>query len=139
MASPGFPTRKAQGSGGMTSAMPEILDGPPPSPTMPQGGPVPGQATPFPSFAQMAPPITAGSPGQQLSPEILMGIIQGLGAVEGIWDSAASLLPDLAADFAMLKDFQQRIAAKIVVKGGTPAATSTGNSFPGGGFDRGVM
>jgi len=138
MASPGFPTRKAQGAGGMTSAVPEVLDGPPPNPTMPQGAPAPGMATPFPGFAQMAAPLTAGSPGQQLSPEILQGVVQGMGAIEGMWDSMASLLPDLATDFAMLKDFQQRVAAKIVVKGGTSAATSTGSSFPGGGFDRGV-
>ena len=139
MAASGFPQRKSQGAGGMTSATPELLDAPPPNPTAPQGGmPQPGQAAQFPSFAQMAPPMTSGSPGQQLSPEILMGVMNGLSAVEGIWDSAASILPDLASDFAMLKDLQQRVAAKIVVKGGTPSATATGNNFPGGGFDRGI-
>lgn len=138
MASPGFPTRKSQGSGGMTSGPGEILDGPPPNPTNPGPMPTPGAPTPFPSFAEMAPPITAGTPGRQLSPEILMGVMQGLTACEGIWDSAAAILPDLAADFAMLKDLQQRVAAKIVVKGGSPPATATGLNFPGGGFDRGV-
>jgi hypothetical protein len=82
--------------------------------------------------------VTAGTPGKQLSPEILMGVMQSLTAVEGIWDSAASILPDLASDFAMLKDLQQRVAAKIVTKGGTAPSTATGLNFPGGGFDRGV-
>lgn len=138
MAGAGFPQRKSQGAGGMTSAAPDLLDAPPPNPTMPQGAPQPGQATEFPSFSQMAQPMTAGSPGQQLSPEILMGVVQGMGAIEGMWDSMASLMPEMAADFAMLKDFQQRVAAKITVKGGTAAATSTGSAFPGGGFDRGM-
>lgn len=138
MAGPGFPQRKSQGSGGMTSAAPDLLDAPPPNPTQPQGTPQPGQATPFPSFAQMAQPMTSGTPGQQLSPEILMGIMQGMTAIEGMWDSMASMMPDMAADFAMLKDFQQRVAAKITVKGGTAAPTSAGNAFPGGGFDRGA-
>lgn len=122
----------------MTSGVPEILDQPPPNPTQPQAMPQPGQVQAFPSFAEMAAPVTAGTPGKQLSPEILMGVMQSLSAVEGIWDSAASILPDLASDFAMLKDLQQRVAAKIVVKGGTAPATATGNNFPGGGFDRGV-
>lgn len=138
MASPGFPSRKAQGSGAMTSGVSEVLDQPPPNPTQPMQMPQPGGQTPFPSFSDMAAPLTAGSPGKQLSPEILMGVMQSLSAVEGIWDSAASILPDLAADFAMLKDLQQRVAAKIVVKGGTAPATATGNNFPGGGFDRGA-
>ena len=138
MASPGFPTRKSQGSGAMTSGVPEILDQPPPNPTMGQPMPTPGAPQAFPSFAEMATPVTAGTPGKQLSPEILMGVMQSLSAVEGIWDSAASILPDLASDFAMLKDLQQRVAAKIVTKGGTAPATATGLNFPGGGFDRGV-
>lgn len=124
----------------MTSGVSEILDQPPPNPSAPMNGGMmqPGQATPFPSFAEMAQPVTAGTPGKQLTPEILMGVMQGLTAVEGIWDSAASILPDLAADFAMLKDLQQRVAAKIVMKGGAAPATATGLNFPGGGFDRGV-
>lgn len=139
MASPGFPTRKSQGSGAMTSGVPEILDQPPPNPTTPQAMPMPGQQPQFPSFAEMAAPVTAGTPGKQLSPEILMGVMQSFTAVEGIWDSAAAILPDLAADFAMLKDLQQRVAAKVVMKGGTAPATATGLGFPGGGFDRGVI
>lgn len=134
----GFPTRKSTGAGGMTSATPEVLDGPPPSPAGP-GELNPGQQVAFPSMSQMAPPLTAGTPGKQVSPQILMGIMEGMTAIEGMWDSMSSALPMLAADFAMLKDLQQRVAAKIVVQGGTPSATAVGNNFPGGGFDRGAM
>jgi hypothetical protein len=138
MASPSFPTRKAMGSGAMTSATPEILDGPPPSPAGPQAV-NPGQQVQFPTMSEMAAPMTAGTPGRQVAPQVLTGIMEGMTAIEGMWDSMASVLPTLASDFAMLKDLQQRLMAKIVVQGATPSATAVGSNFPGGGFDRGAM
>jgi hypothetical protein len=139
VASPSFPVRKSMGAGGMTGGPGEILDGPPPSPASPQQPLQPGQQAQFPPMESLAAPVTAGTPGRQLSPQILMGIMEGMTAIEGMWDSMASMLPDMASDFALLKDLQQRTAAKITIKGGTASATSAGNNFPGGGFDRGAM
>lgn len=138
MGSPAFPQRKAYGSGAMTSATSSILDGPPPSPTAP-GGLDPGAQVQFPALQDLAQPMTAGSPGKQLSPQILTGILEAMTSIEGMWDSMASMLPTLATDFAMLKDLQQRVGAKIVVNGGVPSTTAIGNNFPGGGFERGAV
>lgn len=142
MASSGFPQRKSQGAGGMTSpaAGTEQLDGPPPSPMM--GGVQqmqPGAQAPMPSFAQMAKPMTAGSPGRATPPEIVMGIMQTVTTVYGIFDSIASIVPDLGADMALQKDLLQQAMAKLVVNSGqvgNPAAP--GQSFPGGGFASGT-
>lgn len=141
MASSGFPARKSAGAGGMTSpgGATEQLDGPPPSPVM--GGiqsMQPGVPQPMPSFAQMAKPMTAGSPGRATPPEIVMGIMQTATTVYGIFDSIASIVPDLSADMALQKDMLQQAMAKLVVNSGqvgNPAAP--GQSFPGGGFNSG--
>lgn len=140
MAAPPFPQRKSSGSGSTSNPISEQMDGPPPSPAFPQGGQVsPGQQTPFPSMGQMSAPMTAGTPSAATSPEILQGLVQGMTAIEGMWDSMASVVPAFAADFAMLKDLQQRLMAKLAVNGAQPMATALGNNFPGGGFDRGVQ
>lgn len=121
-------------SGGMTSP----LDGPPPSPVMAQaGGPLaPGAgAAPLPDFAEMSQPLTAGTPGRATSPEILVGIMQSAETMYGMFDSMASIVPDLAVDFALLKDVLQRTMGKLLVKGGQPASPNApGLNFPGGGF-----
>lgn len=142
MASPGFPTRKSHGAGGMTGGgMTSILDGPPPSPAM--GGaqaPLPGQQPPVPSFAEMAEPLAMGTPGRALSPELVMGMLQSASSIYGMLDSMAQLVPDLANDFALQKDLLQRTLGKLVVNGGTAAAPgSVGVNFPGGGFASGSM
>lgn len=140
MAGSDFPRRKASGAGGMTSPAngQEQLDGPPPSPAMPPGG---GQMQPgapqppMPSFAQMAQPLTAGTPGRATSPEVAMGIMQTAETIYGILDSMASIAPDLANDFALQKDLLQKTMAKLLVNGGTPGrAGAPGMNFPGGGF-----
>lgn len=145
MAGSGFPQRKSQGAGGMTApgAGQEQLDGPPPSPVMANAGQLqPGAAPqPMPSFAQMSQPLTAGSPGRAVSPEVSMGIMQTSETIYGLLDSMASIAPDLANDFALQKDLLQRTMAKLLVQGGT-GSSSAGNpglNFPGGGFAQGAM
>ena len=141
MASPGFPVRKSQGAGGMTSpgGMASQLDAPPPNPTGADQTLTPGQPMGMPQFSEMAAPLTAGTPGRATSPEVLMGAMSSLETIAGMYDSLASLVPDLASDFAMLKSLQQQVAAKLLTKGGQPASPmSTGLNFPGGGFERGA-
>lgn len=144
MAAPAFPQRKSFGAGGMTSpgAGQELLDGPPPSPTMTNAmGPMGGAGMqPMPSFAQMAQPLTAGSPGRATSPEIAVGLMQTAETVYGILDSMASIAPDLANEFALQKDLLQRTMAKLLGNSGQVAPPqSTGTNFPGGGFSSGAM
>lgn len=152
MASSGFPQRKSQGSGGMTSAGPGSagpLDGPPPSPVMAQASPAPGMGAQMggaldpnalPSFAQMAQPMTAGSPGRALSPEMAMGIMQTAEMIYGILDSMSSIVPDLANDFVLQKDLLQRTMGKLLLKSGQSGTpTSVGPNFPGGGFTTGAQ
>ena len=141
-----FPQRKSFGAGGMTSpgAGQDLLDGPPPSPVMPPGGGSqlqPGAGPqPMPSFAQMAQPLTAGTPGRAVSPEIATGIMQTAETIYGILDSMASIAPDLANDFALQKDLLQRTMAKLMVSGGQMGmGTSPGLNFPGGGYAGGSM
>jgi hypothetical protein len=140
MAASGFPTRKSQGAGGMTSGgMSSVLDAPPPNPTGADQPLQPGAQPQMPSFGEMAQPLTAGTPGRATTPEVLMGAMSSLETISGMYDSLASIIPDLAADFAMLKDLQQRVAAKLLTKGGQPASPmSTGLNFPGGGYERGA-
>jgi len=137
MAASTFPQRKSQGSGGMTSNQGSILDGPPPSPAMAQADPTltPGQPQQFPSFGEMAQPLTAGTPGRATTPEVAMGVMQSAEAISGMFDSMASIVPDLANDFALLKDLLQRTMGKLLVNGGQPASSNApGLNFPGGGF-----
>lgn len=149
MAAPSFPQRKSQGAGGMTSpgAGASQLDGPPPSPFMPAGTPqtlspgMPaGTPTPTPSFSQMAEPMTAGTPGRALAPEIVLGVYQGTETIYGMLDSFASIVPDLANDYSMIKDLLLRTTGKLVTNSGVSAApASTGTNFPGGGFLSGAQ
>lgn len=138
MAASTFPQRKSQGSGGMTSAGGgSILDGPPPSPAaaMPSQTLTPGQQPMMPSFQEMAQPLTAGTPGRSTTPEVAMGVMQSAEAISGMFDSMASIVPDLANDFALLKDMLQRTMGKLLVNGGQPASPNApGLNFPGGGF-----
>lgn len=139
MAAPPMPQRKSSGSGAMSNPSGSVLDGPPPSPAFPQGQQVqPGEAQ-LPSFAQMSQPLTPGSPTAATSPEVLQGVSAGMASIEAMWDSMAGVVPAFAADFAMLKDMQQRLMAKLAVQGAQPMANALGNNFPGGGFDRGAM
>lgn len=123
------------------------LDGPPPSPFMPPGTPqtlAPGMAagTPMgmPSFGEMAAPLTAGTPGRALAPEIALGVYQGTETIYGMLDSFASIVPDLATDYALIKDLLLRTTAKLVTNSGvSPAPASTGTNFPGGGFLSGMQ
>lgn len=132
-----FPQRKSQGSGGMTSAEGSMLDGPPPSPAspMPDATLTPGQPQAMPSFAEMAQPLTAGTPGRATTPEVAMGVMQSAETIAGMFDSMASIIPDLSNDFALLKDLLQRTMGKLLVNGGQPASPNApGQNFPGGGF-----
>lgn len=140
MAKPGFPQRKSQGSGGTSGGQASQLDGPPPSPVTAgmEGGVQqlqPGQQPQMPAFSEMATPLTAGTPGRATSPEVLMGVMQSAETMAGMLDSMASVVPDMANQFAMLKDLLQRTMGQLLVKGGQPASpNSPGMNFPGGGF-----
>lgn len=140
MAAGGFPQRKAAGAGGMTGGDESLLDGPPPTPVAPQGMTLPpgggAASTPFPSsFAELAGPMTAGSPGRALSPEIAMGMMQSGETIASMLDSFASIAPDVAMDFAMIKQLLQQALGKVLLKSGqTASPTAAGNGFPGGGF-----
>lgn len=150
MAASSFPQRKASGAGGMTSpgAGQEALDGPPPSPVMAQatnggqmqpGMPMGGQQQ-MPSFSQMSQPLTAGTPGRAVSPEIATGMMQAAQTIYGMLDSFASMVPDLANDFALQKDLLQRAMAKLFEASGQNGAPgASGTNFPGGGFSTGAM
>lgn len=143
MADSPFPARKTSGGGGMTATSGSMLDGPPPSPMM-AGAPstlIPGQGPgPMPSFGEMAAPLTAGSPGRVVSPEIAVGLMQTAETIYGVLDSMASIAPDLANDFALQKDLLQRTMGKLLLQGGQPSSpTSLGLNFPGGGFSSGAV
>ena len=141
MAGGGFPQRKSQGAGGMAATDTAMLDGPPPSPAMPQGGQAlpPGGAQPMPSFEQMAEPLTAGTPGRAVSPEVSMGMMTSAETIAGMFDSMASIAPDCANDFTMLKQLLQQTMSKILLKSGQTASPSAaGLQFPGGGFQSGA-
>lgn len=141
MAASSFPQRKSSGAGGMTSPGASQLDGPPPSPAMGAGGPMqPGAMQgQMPSFSEMAEPLTAGTPGRAVPPEIAVGLMQTATTVYGILDSMASIAPDLANEFAMQKDLLQRTMAKLVTNSGSIQPPSAlGTNFPGGGFATGL-
>lgn len=108
------------------------LDGPPPSPQSVGGGPT-GAATPM-SLSQLAPPV----PSDQLPPEILTGIMQSAQSIAQLLDSYAQATPDLAADWAALKDGLAAILAKLTMLGAGPTSpTAAGPQFPAA-FDRGI-
>lgn len=143
MASSNFPQRKSAGAGGMTGGDTSLLDGPPPTPAAPQGMSLPpggnalGQAA-MPSFEELAGPMTAGTPGRAFTPEIAMGLMTSGETIASMLDSFASIAPDFATDFALLKQQLQMVMGKILLKSGqTASPTMTGNNFPGGGFTSG--
>jgi hypothetical protein len=110
------------------------LDGPPPSPQSNGGGPT-GEATPF-SLAALTPPAV---PSNQMPPELLTGIMQSAQTIAQMFDSYAQATPDLAADWAQLKDGLAAVLAKLMQAGSGPVSpTATGPGFPGGGVDRGI-
>jgi hypothetical protein len=108
------------------------LDGPPPSPQSVGAGPT-GAPTPM-SLDQMAPPIPSG----QLPPEMLTGIMQSAQTIAQLLDSYAQATPDLAQDWAQLKDGLAAVLAKLMQAGSAPTSpTATGPAFPAA-FDRGL-
>lgn len=108
------------------------LDGPPPSPQAVGAGPT-GAPTDF-SLQQLAPPV----PSAQMPPEILTGIMQSAQTISDLLDAYAQTVPDMAADFAMLKDALAQVLAKLVQNGaGATSPTATGPAFPAA-FDRGI-
>lgn len=108
------------------------LDGPPPSPQSVGAGPT-GQPTPF-SLQQLAPPVPTG----QLPPEMLTGIMQSAQQIAQLFDSYAQATPDLAQDWAQLKDQLAAVLAKLVQAGAGPTSpTAAGPAFPAA-FDRGI-
>lgn len=121
-----FPPQGAGGGGGQ-------LDSPPPSPTAMGGGDP--EAGSVPTLSQFAGPQPIGS--ANLPPEILTGILQSAEKIGEMLDSYAQVTPDLAPDWALLKDMLQRTLGKVLVAGGNPtSATAPGSPFPGGGFSR---
>lgn len=109
------------------------LDGPPPSPQSLGGGPT-GAPTAM-SLQGLAPPIPSG----QMPPEILTGIMQSAQSIAQLLDSYAQAVPDLAADWAQLKDHLATVLAKLMQAGSRPTSpTASGPVPPMGGIDRGI-
>lgn len=110
------------------------LDDAPPSPQSMGGGPT-GQPTAF-SLGAVAPPLT---PSDQLPPEILTAIVQASQDIGSKLDSFAQVTPDMAVQWAAVKDHLQQVLAQLMTKGaGSMSPTATGQQFPGGGIDRGI-
>jgi hypothetical protein len=120
---------------GMPQSM-STLDGPPPSPQLGGGGPT-GAPSPF-SLSDMA-GGPQGTPSNAMPPEILTGVMQAAQQIGALVDSFAQVTPDLAMDWAGLKEHLAEILAKLVQSGSGPTSpTATGPAFPGGGMDRGI-
>lgn len=113
----------------------QVLNGPPPSPAV-ETGMSPG-ASPSPDrpadIAGLMPPLPSG----QFPPDVLTGVLQSGEKMSEHIDAIAQMFPDLAPDFALVKEFLQRALAKVLVAGGGPTSpTAPGPNFPGGGIDR---
>lgn len=94
-----------------------------------------GSPTPF-SLSAIAPPM---QPSDQMPPEILTGILSSATKIGQLLDSYAQVAPDLAVQFAMIKDQLATVLAQLTTKGAGPTSpTATGPAFPGGGIDRGI-
>ncbi len=110
-----------------------MLNQPPPSPA-PATGQNPG--TPLGALGSLVPPI----PSHQLPPEVLTGILQAGEQMSQMIDSFAQATPDLATDWAAVKNTLLSAMSKVLQAGAGPtAATAPGPNFPGGGIDRGGM
>jgi hypothetical protein len=110
------------------------LDQAPPSPQSMGAGPT-GSPTPF-SMQALAPPTT---PADQMPPEILTAILQSAQKIGSMLDSYAQVAPDLAAQFAMIKDQLATVLAQLTTKGaGAMSPTASGQQAPMGGMDRGI-
>jgi hypothetical protein len=99
-----------------------MLDAPPANPMIP--GPV--QA-----------PDTMGGPGRpmskQLAPEVLQGITQAVNTINGMLDSLAGMVPDLAPDLAFAKNGLAQFQSKVLLAGGgSPTAAQAGTPMPNG-------
>lgn len=105
------------------------LDSPPPSSALTSGSqsgfpPVNAPGTP--------PPV----PSHQLPPEVLNGMMQAATAMSSTLDSFAQMTPDLAADWALVKQDLQTALSKLQLAGAGPTSpTAPGPDFPGGGLD----
>lgn len=108
------------------------LDQPPPSSQLAGSGPT-GQPTAL-SLGSLAPPSV---PSSQMPPEILTGIMQSAQSIAQLFDSYAQATPDLAQDWAQLKDQLATVLGKLATVGAGPTSpTSSGPAFPAA-FDRG--
>lgn len=109
------------------------LDAPPPSPAAEQGM---NPGMPLSSLLPNggAQPLGAG----QLPPEMLTGILQAGEQISEMLDGFAQALPDLAPDWAQVKESLMAAMAKVLQAGAGPTSPNApGPNFPGGGFDRG--
>lgn len=106
------------------------LDAPPPPPGAMGGAPTPGPGE-MPTLSSFGGPAPIGS--ANLPPEILTGMMQAAEKIGQMLDSFAQVTPDLAPDWALLKDLLQRTLGKVLVAGGSPtSASAPGTGFPGG-------
>ncbi len=115
-----FPTSMPSAVAG--SAPSGMLDAPPPNPML--SGPLqtPGALG-----------GGGGAPSRTLPPETLQGLMQAGSTIDGMLDSMASMVPDLAPDLAFAKEGIKRFLSKVLLAGGGPATASTaGTSMPNG-------
>jgi hypothetical protein len=79
-------------------------------------------------------------PANQLAPEVLTGMMQGAEKMALVIDGFAQVTPDLAPDWALVKQALEMAMAKVLAAGaGATSPNAPGAQFPGGGFDRGGM
>lgn len=111
----------------------ETLDQPPPSPALGPSGVNPGM--PLPGEMQL-PSLTSG----QLPPEVLTGMMSTATKWAEQLDAFAQMAPDLAPDWAAVREALSIAMSKLLAAGAGPIApTAPGPGFPGGGIDRGAQ
>jgi hypothetical protein len=113
-----------------TSGDASVLDSPPPSPALDQG------MNPGMPLGALVPQI----PSTGMPPEILRGILEGGEQISTMLDSFAQITPDLARDWAMVKEALMIALSRVAQTGAPPTSpTAPGPNYPGGGFERGGM
>jgi hypothetical protein len=116
----------------------EMLDQPPPSPAL-GAGMNPGNPG-IPGMSQLMPNAGAGLSAQSLPPDVLTGMMQAADKISQDLDAFAQMTPDLAQDWAAVKETLAVAMSKVLLAGSGPTSpTAAGPGFPGGGLERGAV
>ena len=115
------------------------LNQPPPSPALADGQ-NPGYPAPNPTISQALGPGGGGGMvnSQSMPMDVLKGMTEAATKIAQDLDAFAQMTPDLAADWALVRQALATVMAKVLMAGGGPvSSTNPGPAFPGGGLDRG--